>query len=110
VNKGTVHRILSDAIKDIEHATGRPPILQPDEEANIMAYITDSSQRGSPVFPNQIRAHVAHAFGKQVSSSWTWRFVKRHEEALQRAMAFPQENTCMEVSKEIARTHIRNLE
>jgi hypothetical protein len=110
VNKGTVHRIRSDAIKDIEHDIGRPLILQPDEEANVMAYITDSFQRGLTVSPKQIRPYVADAFGKHVSSSWTWRFVKRHEEALQRATAYPQENTCMEVSKEIARTHIGNLE
>jgi hypothetical protein len=62
------------------------------------------------VSPKQIRAYVANAFGKQVSSSWTWRFVKRHEEELQRATAHPQENIRMEVSKEIARTQIRNLE
>jgi hypothetical protein len=110
VNKGIVHRIRSDAIKDIEHDIGRPPILQSDEETNVIAYITDSFQRGSPVSPKQIRAYVADAFGKQVSSSWTWRFVKRHEETLQRATEYPRENTCMEVSKEIARTHIRNLE
>jgi hypothetical protein len=110
VNKGTVRRIRSDAIKDIEHDIDRRPIIQPDEEANVMAYITDSFQRGSPVSPKQTRAYVADAFGKQVSSSCTWRFVKRHEEALQRATAYPQENTRMEVSKEIARTHIRNLE
>jgi hypothetical protein len=110
VDKGTVHRIRSDAIKDIEHDIGRPPILQPDEEANVMAYITGSFQRSSPVSPKQVHAYVADAFGKHGSSSWTWRFVKRHEEALQRATAYPQENIRMEVSKEIARTHIRNLE
>jgi hypothetical protein len=49
VNKGTVRRIRSDAIKDIEHDTGRPSILEPDEEANVMTYMTDSFQRGSPV-------------------------------------------------------------
>jgi hypothetical protein len=75
-----------------------------------MACITDSFQRGSPVYPKQIRADVADTFGKRVSSSWTWRFVKRHEEAFQRGTAYPQENTRMEVSNEIARTHIRNLE
>jgi hypothetical protein len=62
------------------------------------------------VSPKQIRDYVADAFGKQVSSSWIWRFAKHHEEALQRATAYPQENIRMEVSKEIARTHIRNLE
>jgi hypothetical protein len=71
VNKGTVHRIRSDVIKDIEYDIGPPPILQPDEEANVMTYITDSFQRGSLVSPKQIRAYVADAFGKQVSSSWT---------------------------------------
>jgi hypothetical protein len=71
VNKGTVHRIRLDAIKDIEHDIGRPPILQPDEEANVMTYITDSFQRGSRLSPKQIRADVADAFGKQVSSSST---------------------------------------
>jgi hypothetical protein len=110
VNKRTVHRIRSQAIRDIEHDIGRPPILQPDKETNVMAYITDSFQCGSPVSPKQIQAYVANAFGKQVSSSWTWRLVKRHEEALQRATAYPQENTRMEASNEIARTHIRNLE
>jgi hypothetical protein len=110
VNKRTVHRIRSDEIKDTKHDIGRPPILQPDEGANVMAYITDSFQRGSPVSPKQIRAYVADAFGKRVSSSWTWRFVKRHEEALQRATAYPQEDTHMGVAKEIARTCIRNLE
>jgi hypothetical protein len=110
VNKGTVHRIRSDAVKDTEHGIGRPPILHPDEETNVMAYITDSFQRGSPVSPKQIRAAIADAFWKQVSLSWTWRFVKRYEEALQRATAYPQANTRMEVSNEIARTHIRNLE
>jgi hypothetical protein len=78
VNKGTVHRIRSEAIKDIEHDIGRPLILQPDEEGNVMVYITDSFQRGSLVSPKQIRAYVADAFGKPVSLSWTWRFVKRH--------------------------------
>jgi hypothetical protein len=68
VNKGTVHRIRSDAIKDIEHDIGRPPILHPDKETNVMAYITDNFQRGSPVSPKQIRAYVVDAFGKQVSS------------------------------------------
>jgi hypothetical protein len=110
MNKRTVHRIRSDAIKEIEYDIGRPPILPSQEEENVMAYITDIFQRGSPVSPKQIRAYVADAFGKQVSSSWTRRFVKRHKEALQRATAYPQENTPMEVSKEIARTHIRNLE
>jgi hypothetical protein len=110
VNKGTVRRIRSDAIQNIGHDIGRPPILQPAEEANVMAYITDSFQRGSPVFPKQIRTYLADAFGKKVSSSWTWQFAKCHEEALQRTTAYPQENTRMEVSKEIARTHIRNLE
>jgi hypothetical protein len=86
---GTVHRIRLDAIKDIEYDIGSPPVLRPDEEANVMDYITDSFQRGSPVSPNQICAYVADAFGKQMSSSWTWRFVKRHEEALQRAAAYP---------------------
>jgi hypothetical protein len=95
VNKGTIHRIHSDAIQDIEHDIGRLPILQPDKETNVMAYITDSFQRGSPVSPKQIRAYVADTFGKQVSSSCTWRFVKRHEEALQRATAYPQENARM---------------
>jgi hypothetical protein len=109
VNKVTVHRIRSDAIKDIEHDIGRPPISQPDEETNVMASITDSFQRGPPVSPKQIRAYVADAFAKQVLSSWIWRFVKRHEEPLQRATAHPQENTRMEASKEIARTDIRNL-
>jgi hypothetical protein len=110
VNRETVHRIRSDAIKDFEHDIGRPPILQPDGETNVMAYITDSFRRGSPVSQKQIRAYIADAFGKQVSSSLTWRFVKRHEEALQRARVYPQENTRMEISKEIARTRIRNLE
>jgi hypothetical protein len=49
VNKGTVHRIRSDAINEIEHDIGRPAILQRDEEANVMADMTDSFQRGSPV-------------------------------------------------------------
>jgi hypothetical protein len=80
VNKGIVHRIRSGAIKDTEHDFGRPLILQPDEETNATAYITDSFQRGSPVSPKQIRAYAADAFGKQVSSSWTWRFVKRHNQ------------------------------
>jgi hypothetical protein len=75
-----------------------------------MVYITDSFQRGSPMSPKQIRAYVPDAFGKQVSPLWIWRFVKRHEEVLQRATAYPQENIRMEVSKQIARTHIRNLE
>jgi hypothetical protein len=71
VNKGTLRRIRWDAIKDIEHDTGRPPILQSDEESNVMTYITDSFQRSSPVSPKQIRAYVTDAFGKQASSSWT---------------------------------------
>jgi hypothetical protein len=45
-------------------------IVQPEEEVNVMAYITDNFQHGSPVSPEQIRAYVADAFGKQVSSSW----------------------------------------
>jgi hypothetical protein len=110
VNKETVHRICSDVIKDIEHDTDRSPILQPDEEADVMAYITDSFQRGSPVSPKQIRAYVADAFGNQVSSSWTWQLAKLHEKALQRATAYLQENIRMEISKEITRTHARNLE
>jgi hypothetical protein len=51
VNKGFVHRIRSDAIKDIAHDIGRPPILQLDEEANVMGYIANSFQRGSSVSP-----------------------------------------------------------
>jgi hypothetical protein len=66
VNKGTIHRIRSDAIEDIEHDIGHTPILQPDKEANVMAYITDSFQRGSPVSPKQIRDYAADAFGNQV--------------------------------------------
>jgi hypothetical protein len=69
VNKGTIHRIRSHAIEDIEHDIGHTPILQPDKEANVMAYITDSFQRGSPVSPKQIRDYVADAFGTPVSSS-----------------------------------------
>jgi hypothetical protein len=51
VNKGIVYRIDSKAIKNVEHDTGRPLILQLDEEIDVMAYITDSFQRGSPVPP-----------------------------------------------------------
>jgi Trp operon repressor len=50
VNKGTVHRIRSDAIKHVDHDTAAL-LLQPDEKANAMAFITDSFQRGSPVSP-----------------------------------------------------------
>jgi hypothetical protein len=77
---------------------------------NVLSYITDSFQRGFPLAPKRIRTYVADAFGKQISSSWTWRFVKHYEEALQRAAVYPQEDARMEVSKEIARSHIRNLE
>jgi hypothetical protein len=33
VNNGIVHRVRSQAMREIEQDTGRPPILQPDQEA-----------------------------------------------------------------------------
>jgi hypothetical protein len=48
VNKGIVHRVRSQAMREIEHDTGRPPILQPDQEAELIPYITSRFQDGSP--------------------------------------------------------------
>jgi hypothetical protein len=50
VNKGIVHRVRSQAMREIEHDTGRPPILQPDQEAELIAYIISRFQDGSPSF------------------------------------------------------------
>jgi hypothetical protein len=110
MNKGTVYRLRLEAMRDIVHETGRPTSLTVDQEATLIAYITDCFQRGAPLSPRQIRSHVQETFEKHVSSSWTWRLVKRHPAVLQRAIAYPQEDRRMNVTKEIARRHIRNLQ
>jgi hypothetical protein len=51
VNKRIVHRVRSQAMREIEHDTGRPPILKPDQEAELIAYITSRFQDGSPLSP-----------------------------------------------------------
>jgi hypothetical protein len=48
VNKGIIHRVRSQAMREIEHDTSRPPILQPDQEVELIAYITSRFQDGSP--------------------------------------------------------------
>jgi hypothetical protein len=110
VKKGTVHRVRSDTIGDIERDTRRTTILPPDEEAHVMADIIDRFQRGASLFPKQLRAETLETFHKQVCSSGTWDLVKRHQGVLERATAHPQEESRMNISKEIARLHIRHLE
>jgi hypothetical protein len=90
VNKGTVHRVRSGAMREIEHDSGRPPILSPDQEADVIRQITTSYESGTPLSPKQIRAYTSKTYGKVVSSSWTWRFVLRHPEVLQRSSSMPQ--------------------
>jgi hypothetical protein len=97
-------------MEEMKHETGRAPLLSEDQEAQVIAFITSNFEGGSPVSPKQIRLSVSETFAIRVSSSWTWRFVVRHPETLQRAIAYPQEDKRMKVTKEIARTHIRNLE
>jgi hypothetical protein len=48
VNKGSAHRVRSQAMREIEYDTGRPPIVQPDQEAELIAYITNRFQDDSP--------------------------------------------------------------
>jgi hypothetical protein len=110
VNKGTVHRIRSEAMEEMKHETGRAPLLSEDQETQVIAFIASNFEGGSPVAPKQIRLYGSETFAICVSSSWTWRFVVRHRETLQPAIAYPQEDKRMKVTKEIARAHIRNLE
>jgi transposase len=110
VHKGTVHWIRSQAMRDIEHDTGRPPRLSPDHETQLTDHTRTSFESCSPVSPEQVRAYVSETFGTQASSSWTWRFVTHDQETLQQATAYPQEDRRMKVTKEVARAHIRNLE
>jgi transposase len=95
VKKGIVHRVRSQIMREIEHDTGRPPILQPNQEAELIAYITSHFQDGSPLSPKQIRQYVSETFGKEVSSSWAWRLVSRYSGVLQHATAHPQEDIRM---------------
>jgi hypothetical protein len=62
-----------------------------------------------PFSPKQVRQYVSETFGKEVSSSWTWRLVSRHPEVLQRATAHRQEDTRMQVAKDMCKIHVRNL-
>jgi hypothetical protein len=56
-------------MREIEHDTGRPPIPEPDQEAELIAYITSRFQDGSPLSPKQVRQYVSETFEKEVSSS-----------------------------------------
>jgi hypothetical protein len=60
--------------------------------------------------PRQVRQYVSETIGKEVSSSWTWRLVSHYPGVLQRAAAHPQEDTRMQVTKDILKIHVRNLE
>jgi hypothetical protein len=61
VSKATVHRVRPKAMNDIEHDTGRPPLLQPAEEPCLIA---DRFQGGSAVSPKQVRGYAFETFKK----------------------------------------------
>jgi hypothetical protein len=48
VNKGIGHRIQSEAMAEMEHETGRAPLLSADQEAQVIAFITSNFEGGSP--------------------------------------------------------------
>jgi hypothetical protein len=39
VKEGSVHRIRSQAMRDVQHDTGRPPLLSPDQETEVIGHI-----------------------------------------------------------------------
>jgi hypothetical protein len=49
VNKGIVHRVRSQAMREIEHNTSRPPTLQRDQEAELIAYHASGFQDDPPL-------------------------------------------------------------
>jgi hypothetical protein len=90
VKKGTIYRVRPKVMNDTESDTGRPLLLQPAEELRLITSIIDRFQDDSPVSPKQIRGDILEMFGKQVSSSWTWRLVKHDRGVLQRATSCPE--------------------
>jgi hypothetical protein len=104
-----VHRSRSKAVRDIEHNAERPVIIQLDEEVNLIAYITNRLQRGAAVSRSKsglvsvqrldnISPHLGHGGSSNVITECS------------SALRNPQDDPCMTIWKEIARTHVRNME
>jgi hypothetical protein len=109
VNQGIVHRVRSQAMREIERDTGRPPILQPDQEAELIAYIPGSFQDGPPLSeaspPVCVRnLRKGSLVFMDMAASVTL------PGGLQRATSHPQEDTRMQVTKDMCKIHVRDLE
>jgi hypothetical protein len=89
LNKGSLHRVRSQGMGDIKHDTGIPPLLSVEEEASMITHITDRYQRSCPVCPRHARPDILQTMQKRVSSSWTWRLIRRHQEVLQCTPPYP---------------------
>jgi hypothetical protein len=97
-------------MRKIEHDTGRPPILQLDQEEKLVAYTTSRFQDGSPLSSKQVGQYVSETFGTAVSSSWTWRLVSRYQGVLQHATVHHQKDIQMQITKDMHKIHVQNLE
>jgi hypothetical protein len=109
INKGIVHRICSKGMRDFEVHIGHPNLLSTEQKKEVIQHIITSFQRDCPISPKQIRVFVGEQFNKGASRRWLWHFVRRHSDRLDHAKAYPQEDTRVNVTKELARKHVTNL-
>jgi hypothetical protein len=107
VNKGIVHRVRSQAMRKIEHDTGRPPTRLRSRDDCVYHQPLSG---WFPLSPKQVRQHVSETFRKEASSSWIWRLVSRYPGVFQHTTARPQEDTRMQATKQTCKIHVRNLE
>jgi hypothetical protein len=104
IDKGIVHRVCSQAMREVRHDTGISPILQRDHETEV----TSSFQDDYPFSPKQVRWYASDMSGKDVSVSWTWRLVSRYP-GPPPDHCIPQDSR-MHVTKDMWKIHVQNLE
>jgi hypothetical protein len=110
INKGIVHRICKKEMGNFQSHIGHPYLLSAEREETVITFIVTSFRDHCPVSPKQIRVYVQEQFNLVPSRGWLWHFVRRHSDRLEHAKAHPQEEARMNVTQEIARRHVANLE
>ena len=89
---------------------GRPSVLTPDEEEELLLYIICCYEIHKPCTPKKLVEYISEQFSKTVSRSWYRYFIEKHKDKILQSVAYPQESSRIRLTKEAALKHVKNLE
>ena len=88
---------------------GRSPKLTPEQELEVIDWLADCYVNNNLQTPRDLRNEIFNRFDVFVTKNWFRYLMKKYPNKLSIAIAHPQDDKRLSVSKNTAKVHISNL-